>query len=341
MKRIIIATDAYSPQVNGVAISIEKIIPIIEKDGFAVTVIHSGLFFTIPFLFYPEIRLAFFPSWKIKKILKDFNPDYVHIATEGTIGLSVRKICVKKKIKFSTSYHTHFPHYAKKYIKVAKSFFFEIVYSYLHWFHGKSSAVMVSTKSLREELIKHNFENVVICPLGVDIELFKRNEQSPFKNEYSKSHPVFVYFGRIAKEKDVEKFLHCNLPGTKIVIGGGPQKNHLENKHKNIKFTGWAHGQKLVDLLSVCDVSVLPSKTETFGLTIVEALACGIPIAAHNATGPKDIITDGVDGFLDENLERAAIKCLSLSREKCREKALYFSWEESAKYFINNLVKIK
>lgn len=339
MKKIIIATDLWYPEINGVVRMIENISRFLEKKGFEVVIIHPGLFSTLPYLLYPGVRISIFTRNKIKKILEAEKPDYVHIATEGPVGFSVRAFCIKNKWKFTTSYQGNVPYYATYYANKKIDLLFKSLYAYLRWFHKKSSAVMVAVESLKQELKNQGFKNLAICPLGVDVEYFKRNPNSKAKEYYKQQSPIFVYFGRVAKEKNIEEFLKCDLPGTKLIIGDGPIRKQLEKKYKDAVFVGWKNNHELIDLLSVSDVFVFPSVTETFGLVVIEALACGIPVAAHDVMGPKDIITQGVDGFLDENIEKAALKCLNLSREKCREKALKFSWEEAGKIFVNDLVK--
>lgn len=197
---------------------------------------------------------------------------------------------------------------------------------------------MVSTESLKSELEISGFKNVVVVPLGVDVNHFVRNPASPLPKL---SKPVFVYFSRLAPEKSPEEFLRLKMPGTKLVIGDGPDRKKLEKKYgKENMFVGYKRGQELVDWLSLADVFVFPSRTETFGLVVLEALACGIPVAAHDVMGPRDIITEGKDGYLSENLAEAAMKCLSLSRDDCRAKAIQYSWEHSAEAFIKNLAFI-
>ncbi len=335
MKKIIIFTDGWHPMVSGVVRSLEKTIEILKNNYFEVVLIHPGMFHSIPVFFYPEVKLSVFAQKKIEKIIEAEKPDYIHIATEGTLGLAARMVCVHNNFKFSTAYHTHIP----LYLKVRTGFLFNSTYAYLRWFHSASESLMVSTESLKEELTSHNFKNIVICPLGVDTDYFKREENNnKIKKEFTQ--PVFVFCGRVAVEKNIKEFLDCDLPGTKLVIGDGPQREELENEYgEKVKFVGYKKGADLIALLSVCDVFVFPSCTETFGLVVLEAMACGIPVAAHNVMGPKDIITSGVDGFVGDDLAKAAVACLNLSRAKCREKALQFSWEESTKSFIKNLVQ--
>ena len=211
----------------------------------------------------------------------------------------------------------------------------------LSWFHRAGSKTMVSTKTLKKEAESCGLKNVVIRPLGVAPEIFFRKQESFATKQYNFKHPVFVFLGRLAKEKNIEEFLKCDLPVTKLVIGDGPLKKQFEKKYKDALFVGWKNEKDIADYFSACDVFVFPSTTDTFGIAIIEALSCGLPVAAHNVMGPKDIITNGVDGYLEEDLKQAAIKCLNLSKEDCRKKALKFSWDSSAESFINNLVKVK
>ena len=341
MKKIVIATDAWAPQVNGVVRCIEELKKYLEKNDFEVTVIHPGIFHSVPIFFYPEIKLSLFPKHRIKKIIKSTNPDYIHIVTEGPIGIAVRAICLKNKFKFTTANHTNFQTYAQKYLGKFGNFNFlpEAAYAFLRRFHNASNGTMVITNGLKKGLESRGFEHVLLWPLGVDTKLFTRNENSPAKANYNFKPPVFVYFGRIAMEKNVEEYLRCKLPGTKLVIGDGPLKKGLEQKYgKENVFLGYKMGEELVDLLSVCDVFVFPSVTDNFPLAIIEAFSCGLPVAAHDVMDLKDLVISDV-GVLDENLEKAAIACLSISRENCRKKAMTFSLEESGKSFVENIVK--
>lgn len=339
MKKIILASDAWHPQVSGVVRCVEEAKRYLEKEGFEVTLIHQGLFKGVPIFFYPEIKLSLFPKKKIQKIIEEVKPDYVHIFTEGPIGLATRSICVKKHLNFSTSYHTHFQYYIEQYTKIRVNFLFNLIDAYMRWFHNASNATMVITERFQEELGKRGYNHLKLWRLGVDTKLFSKNENSPIKERYHFPPPVFVYFGRVAKEKNVEEFLRLHLPGTKLVIGDGPARKSLEEKYgKEVVFLGYRKGQELVDFLSASNVFVFPSLTDTFPLAIIEAFSCGLPVAAHNVMGLNDLVVKGV-GVLDNNLEKAATQCLQLSPEECREYALKFSWEESIKHFTQNLIK--
>lgn len=335
-KKIIIFTDTWL-ETSGVITALHYKKKILEKKGFDVTIVNPGPFFTLPLPTYKEIRMAF-PRKKIKEIIERKKPDYIHIETEGSLCLAARLVCAKNNWKFTTSYHTRMPEYVGMRFKHLK----EPTYKYLRWIHSKSERVMVSTESMKKELQKKGFKNLVVVPLGVDTKLFTKNTKAQLPKDIKK--PVFTFLGRIAPEKNIETFLKCNLPGSKLLIGDGPDRKKLEEKFKGkATFVGFKKGQDLVNLLSISDVLVFPSKTDTFGLVIVEALSCGVPVAAYDVQGPKDIITNGVDGFLGEtakDLEKNAKKCLKLKAKDCRKKALTFSWEKGVEKFIKNLVYI-
>lgn len=333
-QRIAIITDAWHPQVNGVVTVYDRTIPRLERHGYDVSVIHPGLFKAIALPGYPEIRLALFPKRKLDTMLTDLKPDAIHVAVEGPLGFAARSICKKRGIPFTTCYHSHFAMYLGA---RGLGFLSPLTYALLRKFHNSGTRTMVATESLRHELERHGFTNLVLWPLGVDVDLFKRNA-NPKVPKLPK--PVFTYMGRIAVEKNLDEFLSADLPGTKLIIGDGPDKKHLEKKYSSARFVGYKKGQGLIDWLSLSDVFVFPSRTDTFGLVIIEALACGIPVAAHDCMGPRDIITNGVDGYLSEDLTDAAKKCLALSKDDCRKKALQYAWENSAGTFLSNLTQV-
>lgn len=335
MKRILLVTDAWTPQVNGVPRVLDAHIKALKERGYEVSVIEPNQFTTIPLPMYPEIRLALFARRRVAEMIEKLHPDAIHIVTEGPLGWAVRSVCIKNGIQFTTWYHTKF----QLYVDVRLHGLLGPIYSLMRRFHSKAVRTMVSTEGLKSELEAEGFKNVVVVPLGVDIEQFVRN---PYPSLPSLPKPIFVYFSRLAPEKSPEEFLKLKLSGTKLVIGDGPDRKKLEEKYgRENKFVGYKRGQELVDWLSLCDVFIFPSRTETFGLVVLEALACGIPVAAHSVMGPRDIITEGKDGYLSENLAEAAMKCLALSRDDCRAKALQYSWEHSADEFIKNLQFIR
>lgn len=334
MKKILLVTDAWAPQVNGVVRVQDAHIARLRKRGYEVIVIEPGQFMTVPMPMYPEIPIALFPRRRVTKMIEEFQPDAVHLMTEGPLGWAARAVCKKRGIPFTTWYHSHF----QLYVDIRLRGLLRPILALLRRFHSAAARTMVSTETLKRELESVGYANVVIVPLGVDVDHFVRNP-APLVPVLPK--PVFLFFSRLAPEKRPEEFLKLDLPGTKLVIGDGPDRAKLEKKYgeKNM-FVGYKRGQELVDWLSLADVFVFPSLTETFGLVALEALACGIPVAAHDVMGPHDIITVGKDGYLGEDLREAALKCLALSPADCRAKALQYSWDHSADAFIKNLVPV-
>ena len=332
MAKLLLVTDAWHPQVNGVVTALEKMKETLQQDGFEVVVMHPGLFRSVPLPGYPEIRLALLPQRRLRRMLRSEAPDFVHVATEGPLGWGTRALCRRYGWRFTSSYHTHF----HLYTHLRAPSFLRPVQALLRTFHSATTCTMVATPGLKRALEARGFRNLMLWPLGVDTAFFVRNASS----RLSLPKPVFLFFSRLAPEKNPEEFLQLDLPGTKLVVGDGPERKRLQARFgTQAIFLGYKHDQELVDWLSICDVLVFPSRTETFGLVILEALACGIPVAAHDVMGPRDVIDNGVDGFLDDDLRKAALACLSLDRTKCREKALRYSWDASAAAFKRNLVR--
>lgn len=336
MRKILLVTDAWAPQVNGVVRVQNAYLRELTLRGYEVPVIEPGQFRTIRVPPFRDIPVALFPRRKVAQMIEDIRPDAVHLMTEGPLGTAARSVCVERGLPFTSWYHSHFQLYFKARLRAL----FAPAYAYMRWFHGAAVHTIVSTQTLKDTLLESGFrDNIAIVPLGVDVELFSRNLM-PSLPPLPK--PVFAYFSRLAPEKNPEEFLKLDLPGTKLVIGDGPSRKELEARYggRNI-FVGYKHGQELVDWLSLADVFVFPSRTETFGLVALEALSCGIPVAAHDVMGPRDIITEGKDGYVGDDLKEAALKCLTLSREDCRAKALRYSWQHSTDAFIKALVPIR
>ena len=296
MKHLLVITDTWEDKnTNGVVVYLTHIKSSLEKLGFKVTVIHPGQFTHFSLPTYAEIKMSLSTQAHMKEIISDAAPDYIHIATEGTLGALARIVCTKNKWKFSTFYHTRFPEYIYLRFKLLGP----AATKYVQWFHKASSCLMVSTDTLKKELEDKGFKNVAISQLGVNLDLFHKNPNAELPK--SLSRPLFVFMGRIAPEKTIEDFLECELPGSKMIIGDGPSKIQLEKDYPDrALFVGQKTGQELVDLLSVSDVFVFPSRTDTFSLTIIEALACGVPVAAYDVQGPKNILTNSVDGYLGQ-----------------------------------------
>jgi glycosyltransferase involved in cell wall biosynthesis len=326
---IVIVSDAWYPQINGVVRTITRTREELLKLGHKVDVIGPDRFSTIPCPTYPEIRLSLFPARRLRAMLEDARPDAVHISTEGPLGLAARAWCLKRNFPFTTSFHTQFPEYVWLRTRIP----LRVSYAFMRWFHGPASTMMVATRTLHERLTKWGFKNLGMWSRGVDTQLFKPRG----KKLLSLKHPLFMYMGRVAIEKNIEAFLKLDLPGTKCVVGGGPDLEMLERKYPDVHFTGFKEGEELAQHLSCADVFVFPSVTDTFGLVIIEALGCGVPVAAFPVQGPIDIIDNGVTGYLDQDLARAAVNALSIDPERCRQEALNYTWAACTRQFLDHL----
>ena len=327
--RIAIATDAWSPQVNGVVTTLKRTRDELRAQGHEVLVISPEGRRTFPCPTYPEIRLALFQGRAIRRELEAFAPDCVHIATEGTIGLAVRRHCLKKKLLFTTAYHTQFPEYVRARVPVPISWTAAI----LRWFHRPAVRTMVPTESIRSLLIARRFEHVVIWTRGVDTACFRPEP----RHAYELQRPIWVYVGRVAVEKNIEAFIETPLTGTKVIIGDGPDRERLVSAYPDCEFAGYQFGSELAERLAGADVFVFPSRTDTFGLVMLEGMACGLPVAAYPVTGPVDVVKDGVTGALDEDLGEACRRALTLDRADCRRYAESRSWTHSTNQFLSNL----
>jgi glycosyltransferase involved in cell wall biosynthesis len=331
--RIAIPTDAWHPQVSGVVTKFERIAGEFRQMGHQVCLITPDMFRTVPCPTYPQIRLALYPYKKIAGILDSFAPDFIHLATEGPIGLAARSYCVRAGYPFTTSYTTRFPEYIRLRYPIPLS----LSYSVMRWFHSASSGVMVTTPAMMNELRKWGFKNLVQWALGVDTTLF-----SPDKRGFlTDKRPISMYVGRVAVEKSIEEFLDLNLEGSKYVVGDGPDFAKLKAKYPHVRFAGYKRGEELAAHYASADVFVFPSRTDTFGLVMLEALASGVPVAAYPVRGPLDIIRQGETGFMDEDLGKAVIQAMAIDGRKCREFALSHTWAESVRQFTGNLALIR
>lgn len=336
-RRILIATDAWHPQVNGVVRTLDTTVHHLRARGHHLRVIHPGEFCTLPFPAYPEIRVALPPPDRIREHIRKFRPDHVHIATEGMIGVSVRRVCRKLGWAFTTSYHTRFPEYLHQLIGFPSRW----TYRFLRWFHGAASAMMVSTPSLEAELLSRGFQTPIRrWSRGVDLDLFHPRPQVHERTPLPR--PVLLYVGRVSHEKNVEAFLRLRCPGTKVVVGDGPAREELERRYPSVRFWGYRRGEALAEAYAAADLFVFPSLTDTFGLVIVEALASGLPVAAYPVTGPKDILTAPPLGALDEDLERAVARALAQGNPAtCVEHARRYSWDTCTRQFFSHLVPVR
>lgn len=328
-KKILIATDAWLPQINGVVTTLGQTIQSLEQQGYALQTFTPELFRTLPCPSYPEIRLSLTGKGSALKMLQQFHPDAVHIATEGPLGWAMWRACRTLNQPFTTSYHTRFP----EYIRLRTPIPLSLSYGVVRFFHSRAVRSMVATNELEDELKRRGFKNLARWSRGVDTSLFKPRG----KNFLPGVRPLMLYVGRVAVEKNLEAFLSLNLAGTKYVIGDGPALQKLQNKYPEVIFTGIKQGGELARHMASADVFVFPSLTDTFGIVMLEAGACGIPVAAYPVTGPKAIVTNGVNGYLDQDLGRAVKKALTVGARSCRQHAEKYSWEECTQQFLSNL----
>jgi glycosyltransferase involved in cell wall biosynthesis len=327
--RIAFATDAWTPQVNGVVTTLSQTRSELCGMGHTVLMITPEGRRTLPCPTYPEIRLAFFQGRNIARVLDDFAPDCVHIATEGPLGVSTRRVCIKRKIPFTTSYHTQFPEYVRARIPVPV----RATFAFLRWYHGAAARTLVPTRSVQRMLEVHNFRNVAIWSRGVDTTLFSPET----KIDYGLPRPIWINVGRVSVEKNIERFLDLDLPGTKVIIGDGPDRKRLQRRYADCRFLGYRFGADLAAHLAAADVFVFPSHTDTFGLVMLEAMACGLPIAALPVTGPIDVVKSGLTGVLDDDLGRACLEALRINRDDCRRYAESRSWRRCTEELLANL----
>lgn len=327
--RIAIVSDAWFPQVNGVVRTIKALITELEALGHRIELTEPGSFLTIPCPSYPEIRLALCRPSTIARRLDQGGTTAIHIATEGPLGLAARRYCLRRGVPFSTSLHTRFP----EYIHVRWRIPLAIGYRFLRRFHAPAAAVMVSTETLQNELAERGFSNLRRWSRGVDTALFRPRPKTFFELE----RPVSLYVGRVAVEKNIEDFLRLDLPGTKVVVGDGPALNGLKSKYPEVRFAGVKTGDELAAHYAAADVFVFPSRTDTFGLVMLEALASGVPVAAYPVPGPIDVIGASGVGVLSEDLGRAVRDALAIDPLACRAYAETFSWRACAEQFLGNL----
>lgn len=330
--RIAIASDAWSPQVNGVVSTLQRTREQLIAEGHEVLMITPEGRRTFPCPTYPEIRLTLLQGRKIARELDAFRPDCIHIATEGTIGFAVRRYCRKRSYPFTTAYHTQFPEYVRARVPIPLSW----TVALLRWFHRPAARILVASNSIHNLLEHRGFRNVVIWTRGVDTAVFAPGNA----HDYELPRPIWVNVGRVSVEKNIEEFLELRLPGSKVVIGDGPDRVRLMQAHPECYFPGYRFGPELAAHLAGADVFVFPSKTDTFGLVMLEAMACGVPVAALPVTGPVDVVQHGITGVLNQDLAKACAEALQLDRQACRNHALGRSWSRATHQFLSHLVRI-
>jgi 1,2-diacylglycerol 3-alpha-glucosyltransferase/glucuronosyltransferase len=329
--KILVATDAWRPQVNGVVSALTALARAVEPRGARIEFLTPEGFPTLSVPGYPDIRVAIPRPGAVARRVSAISPDAIHIATEGPIGCLVRRYCRACRLPFTTSFHTRFPDYLSARLPIPDSW----IWSWLRRFHGAAEAVMTATPGMISELEQRGFRNVVLWPLGVDTQLFRPRPVRPVELGFAR--PIFLSVGRVAVEKNLEAFLGLDLPGTKIVVGDGPLRGDLGRRFPDAVFLGAKHGEELAAIYAAADVFVFPSRTDTFGLVLLEALASGVPVAAFPSQAPRDVIGAAPVGVMREDLQAACLRALTLSRDACRAYALQVTWEESARFFLAHI----
>ncbi|MDB5526704.1 MAG: glycosyltransferase family 1 protein [Rhizobium sp.] len=334
MAKITIVTDAWHPQVNGVVRSLDSTIEEVRRLGHDIMLVTPDRFRNIPLPSYPEIRIALTRYSTVAKEIDKFQPSFVHIATEGPLGFYARKWCLKNGMPFSTSYHTRFPEYVSARLPLPQS----LLYGFVRRFHNAGNLCMVATQSLETELSLRGFKNLKRWTRGIDQSLY--TPQPLVERPFGLPRPIFMSVGRVAVEKNVPAFLELELPGSKVVVGDGPDREKLQRAFPDVLFTGSKFGKELADHYAQADVFVFPSKTDTFGNVILEALACGVPVAAYPVTGPADILGGHPDASaLHEDLRQACLNALTSSRIAARDLAKTFTWEAATHQFLENVMR--
>ncbi|WP_324829283.1 glycosyltransferase family 4 protein [Qipengyuania zhejiangensis] len=316
---------------NGVVRTLAATCDALRAEGRELLVVSPDLFASIPCPTYPEIRLAFPAPGTVAEMLRRFAPDAIHIATEGPLGMTARRYCLRHGVRFTTAYHTQFPEYVARRTNLPARWF----WNYIGWFHAPAERVLVSTASIREELRSRGLARVHHWGRGVDLDSFSPNAPPPAEFA-GLVRPIQLYVGRVAVEKNIEAFLACRHPGTKVVVGDGPALAALQRRYPEAHFLGRKAGADLAGCYAGADVFVFPSRTDTFGLVMIEALACGTPVAAFPVPGPVDIVIGAV-GALSENLDRAIDAALYCSRKECVAYGAKFSWEAATRQFLAGL----
>jgi glycosyltransferase involved in cell wall biosynthesis len=335
--RIAIVTDAWSPQVNGVVRTLQSVRDELIAQGHDVLIVSPDLFYSMPCPTYPEIRLAFASTGSVGRMLEDFSPQAIHLATEGPVCLAARRWCLARDFPFTTAYHTQFPDYVAARTGVNP----EWVWRYIRWFHSPAQSILASTASIADTLKAHGLTQIRHWGRGVDLSTFGDPVPDPAIRALAQdgNGPIQLYVGRVAIEKNIEAFLTATHPGTKVIVGDGPALASLKTKYSDAHFLGPKFGAELAAAYAAADIFVFPSKTDTFGLVMIEALACGTPVAAYPVTGPVDVLTPET-GAMHDDLDQAIAEALTRDRAVCRAYGQGFTWAKSAYQFLHALVPV-
>jgi glycosyltransferase involved in cell wall biosynthesis len=335
--KILVATDAWHPQVNGVVRTLGHVAREARALGAELEFLAPSEFWTLPLPSYPEIRLALPGPGDVERRLARARPDAIHIATEGPLGHAVRRVCMRRSLPFTTSLHTRFPDYLAERLPMPERWTCDVTWGWLRRFHSAGAAVLAATPTLGSELTGRGFKNVKLWPRGVDASFFRPRSRGAL----DLPRPIFLTVGRVAVEKNLEAFLKLDLPGTKLVVGDGPARAQLAKAYPDAVFLGARDGEALAEIYAAADVFVFPSRTDTFGLVLLEALASGVPVAGFPAAAPRDVIGQKIGqapvGRLDEDLRRACLEALECSRADCRDFALSMTWAASARIFLTHV----
>jgi glycosyltransferase involved in cell wall biosynthesis len=324
--RILIATDAWMPQVNGVVRTLSSLATELRRRGHEVLIVSPQDFRTVPMPTYPEIRLALAGPRQLGRIIAGFNPHSIHIATEGPVGMATRRAALRAGRSFTTSFHTRFPEYLRQRLPVPE----RLSYAFLRWFHAPATTCLVPTEAVRRELSGRGFGHLATWTRGVDRAVFKPS--API--DFGLPGPIFLTVSRIAPEKNIEAFLDLDLPGSKVVVGDGPGLAEMRRRYPAVHFTGAQSGEALARHYSSADVFVFPSKTDTFGIVLIEALACGAPVASYREPGPLDVIAGTAAGCMADDLRAACLSALTLDRQAALARSRAFSWSACADIFL-------